>query len=212
MNTLANETLTGDQVSKELINLTTSDINFSDADLLMSTFLSHPEIKILDEHVDLFGKKVSLAEQAFEPTWGLEVSYGLRDGENNDGSDRADFLNAGFTVQLPLFTKGKQNQTLSAAKLRKSSIESMRLEALQKMRFQFENIYQQYLITVDQRSLYEQQILPTLARQKQSALQSYESDKGDFRTVTDLFSKEQNAKIRHQRLRVNEQLMISKIN
>jgi len=212
LNTLANENLAGDQLSTKLLTFKKPGINFKNSDLLMSKFLAHPEIKALDGRVDLLGKKVNLAEQAFEPTWGMEVSYGLRGGENNDGSDRADFLNAGVSVQLPLFTKGKQSQTLSAAKFRKSSIENMRLEALQKMRFQFENVYQQYLITVDQRALYEQGILPTLARQKQSALQSYESDKGDFRTVTDLFSKEQNAKIRHQRLRVNEQLMIAKIN
>ena len=55
-------------------------------------------------------------------------------------------------------------------------------------------------------------ILPTLVKQKESALNSYESDKGDFRTVTELFIKELNTKIKHQRLRVNEQLMIAKMN
>lgn len=128
-----------------------------------------------------------------------------------DGSNRADFLSAGVSVQLPLFTQGKQNNELSAAKYQQQSIQNRRVELLQKMRFQLENVHQQYLSTVKQRQLYENQILPTLVKQKESALNSYESDKGDFRTVTELFIKELDTKIKHQRLSVNEQLMIAKM-
>lgn len=212
LNTLANEKLRADQLSDELALLRKPELNMADSDLLIKHFITHPDIQILAQQADFFGKKVDLTEQDFEPAWGVELSYGLRDGDNMDGSDRADFLSAGISVQLPLFTQGKQNQSLDAARFRQSAVENQRLEALQKMHFQFQNVYQQYLIAVDQRLLYEQEILPVLARQRESALQSYEADRGDFRTVTDLFSKEQSAKIKHQRLRVNEQLMMAQIN
>jgi len=212
LNTLASEKLVGDQLNENLVDLRNLVLDLTDSDFLMEQFLAHPDIQQLDERVNLMDKKVSLAKEYYKPSWELEVSYGFRDGDNNDGSDRADLLSAGVSVQLPLFTKGKQDKVLSAEKYRKSAAENKRLEAIKKMRFQFENVYQQYLTAVEQRALYEQKILPTLHLQKQSALQSYESDKGDFRTVTDLFSKEQNAKIKHQRLRVNEQLMMAKLN
>jgi len=212
LDTLANESLVGKQLSQSLVDIEKVGIDLSNTELIIKRLLKHPEILVLDERVDLFAKKVSLAEQAFEPSWGVEVNYGLRGGENMDGSNRADFLSAGVSVQLPLFTKGKQNNEVSAARYKQASIQNRRLERLQKMRFQLENIHQQFLSTVKQRQLYENEILPTLLKQKESALRSYESDKGDFRTVTELFIKELNTKIKHQRLRVNEQLMIAKMN
>ncbi|MFT7372625.1 MAG: outer membrane protein TolC [Oleiphilaceae bacterium] len=212
LNTLANETLLGDQLSQDLVQIDQIGLDLSDTESVVERLLKHPEVRVLDQHVDLFEKKVNLAEQAFEPMWGLEFSYGLRDGENNDGSNRADFLSAGVSVQLPLFTQGKQNSALTAARFKQESIQNNRLELIQKMSFQLESVHQQYLSTVDQRQLYENQILPTLAKQKESALNSYESDQGDFRTVTELFIKELDTKIKHQRLQVNEQLMIAKMN
>jgi hypothetical protein len=212
LNTLANENLLGGPLSQDLVLIDQIGIDLSNSESVISRLLKHPEVRVLDQRVDLFEKKVDLAEQSFEPLWGLEFSYGLRDGVNNDGSNRADFLSAGLSVQLPLFTLGKQNSELSAARYKQESIQNNRLELIQKMRYQLESVHQQYISTVNQRQLYENQILPTLAKQKESALNSYESDKGDFRTVTELFIKELNTKIKHQRLQVNEQLMIAKMN
>ena len=66
--------------------------------------------------------------------------------------------------------------------------------------------------TQAQRQLFQTKILPTLVNQKSSALQSYESDKGDLRVVTDLYLQEQSTRIKLARLRVNEQLILSKMN
>jgi len=211
LDTLANEFLVGNKISQTLVNINSVGIDISNPEAIMSRLLQHPEVLVLAEQVDLFEQKVNLAELAFDPSWGVELSYGLRGGNNMDGSNRADFLSAGVSVQLPLFTQGKQNNELSAAKYQQQSIQNRRVELLQKMRFQLENVHQQYLSTVKQRQLYENQILPTLVKQKESALNSYESDKGDFRTVTELFIKELDTKIKHQRLSVNEQLMIAKM-
>jgi outer membrane protein TolC len=129
-----------------------------------------------------------------------------------NGNDRADLLTAGLSVQLPLFSKSQKSQTVRSIKYKQASVENKRLELLQKVRFDLENMAQQYRTTLAQRQLYENQILPTLAKQKESAIQSYESDKGDFRVVTDLYLKEQSTKIKLQRLQVNEQILISKMN
>jgi outer membrane protein TolC len=140
------------------------------------------------------------------------VSYGLRDGENMDGSDRPDFLSAGVNVQIPLFSDAKQRQNQNAAKTRSMASQIQRDEALSQMRFEVDNLIQQYRNTAEQRALYETDILPTLEKQRKSALQSYESDQGNFRLVMSLFLKEQGAKTMHQRLRVNEQKLISSLN
>lgn len=129
-----------------------------------------------------------------------------------DGSDRANFISAGVSVQLPLFSNQKQTQNQTAAKQRVGSVEFERDQAINNLYFEYQNIHQQYLHTLEQRKLYEAHILPTLVKQKESAMQSYESDKGDFRIVMALFLKEQQAKTMYQRLRVNEQKHLSSLN
>lgn len=212
LDTLANERLNTKYVSQNLNKAANTAFDFTDQQKLNERLMMHPEILILDQGIKKSDKKYALAEQNSEPRWGLELSYGLRSGDNSNGSSRADLLTAGLNVQLPLFTQGKNRKLLDAAKYQLDAIENKRVELIQKMRFKLKNMHQQYLLTVEQRQLYENEILPTLLKQKQSALNSYEADKGDFRTVTELFIKELDTKIKHQRLTVNEQLMMAKIN
>jgi len=212
LNTLANSVLQGSYLSQELYQFSSSLASKVAPDKLAELLIRHPELQLLDAQISMSEQRQSMTEQNFEPTWGLEVAYGLRTGEDMAGNSRADFLSAGVSVSLPLFTNGKQNSELSAAKFRNASIENQRLETLQKIRFQLESIQQQLSITQQQRILYEQEFLPKLAEQKQSALRSYESDSGNFGIVTELFRKEQGAKTKHQRLRVNEQILLSAIN
>jgi len=212
LNTLANQRLKGKQVSLALPDLQQIDLHAFPYQATESYLTKHPTIELLNQNIVLSEKKVDLIKQDFEPAWGVEVSYGLRDGENMDGSDRPDFFSAGVNVQIPLFSDAKQRQSQYAAKQRSTVSQIQRDEALSQMRFEVDNLLEQYKSTVQQRALYETDILPTLEKQRLSALQSYESDQGDFHLVMNLFLKEQNAKTMHQRLRVNEQKLIASVN
>src|SRR5690606_39584576 len=136
-------------------------------------------------------QRVAMAEQNLGPNWGVELSYGLRNGNNPNGTDRADFFSAGLSVQWPFFSTTRQTHQLSAARHREAAEQNARDEALQKVRYQFLNLHQQYLDTAEHRILYEREIQPTLKAQMNTALQSYQSDKGDFRLVAELLRKEQ---------------------
>jgi len=212
LNTLANTVLSGNSVSNMLPDLELIALaSLGQADTARH-IAKHPKIELLNQKMTLSEKKLDLAEQDFEPAWGLEVSYGLRDGENMDGSERADFFSAGVNLQIPLFSDAKQRQSKQAAKTRMGASQIERDEALSQMRYALENLIQQLQNTAEQRALYETDILPTLTSQRKSALQSYESDRGSFQLVMNLFLKEQGARSMHQRLRVNEQKLISAAN
>ncbi len=209
LNALANETLPAIAWEEDLPEIVNTQRFLIDKEQLLISLSTHPKVKMLDEKLNLSSVKIDLVKQDFEPAWGVEVSYGLRDGDNMDGSDRANFLSAGVSVQVPLFTQGKQNHQLQGAKQRQTAAVLERDEMLRNSYFEYQNLYQQYLNTAEQRRLYEQDILPTLSKQKASAMQSYESDEGDFRLVSELYRKEQGARIMYQRLRVNELKLVS---
>lgn len=209
LNTLANEVLNETRLDESLVNLPFKAPPPEDE--LYALLNRHPEFLMLDETIAQQGKKIALSEQDFAPQWGVELSYALRQDAPN-GMKRADLISAGVSVQLPLFSKPQKSKAVSALKYKQAALENKRLELFKKVRFELENLVQQYRTTVDQRQLYETRILPTLSKQKDSALQSYQSDRGDFRVVTDLFIKEQSTRMTHQRLRVSEQALISKLN
>lgn len=212
LNRLANETLSGEHLAKSLPDLAQKDFTTFQNEEIDSYLLTHPRVTLLNQNMVMADKKVDLVQQDFEPAWGIEVSYGLRDGDNMDGSERADFFSAGVNMQIPLFSDGKQRQNTLAAKHRLQVAQLKRDEVLSEMRFEVESLLQQYRFTHKQRELYETEILPTLEEQKKSALQSYESDQGNFQFVLALYLKQQSAKAMHQRLRVNEQKHISSLN
>jgi outer membrane protein TolC len=210
LNTLARETLPGEIEDEAWLALTYQPL--LDRDALFDHLSQHPALKLVAEKVSQSADKVALSEQDFEPQWGLELAYGLREGENPNGSERADFFSAGVSVQVPLFSRPQKTQSVRAARYQQSAFENQYREQLETTLYELQSLDEQYRQTRSQRQLYETKILPTLAKQKNSALQSYESDKGDFRVVTDLYIKEQATKIKHQRLRVNEQRYLSKMN
>lgn len=212
LDTLAHQKLGGVSLIAELPDLKQIDYARFEHSALASLLAQHPHIEMLNQKMVLAEKKVELVQQDFEPAWGLELSYGVRDGNNMDGSARPDFVSAGVNLQLPLFSKGKQGQNQKAALQRTSVAQMMRDEALSQMRFEVDNLLQQYRNTHEQRALYERELLPTLEKQRKSALQSYEADQASFSLVMGLFLKEQNAQTMHQRLRVNEQKLLSSLN
>ena len=175
-------------------------------------FVSHPGVRIHETNVALSNAQVSLLEQEFEPAWGLELSYGLRDGENPDGSDRPDFFSAGISVAVPFMSSARQTADMKAEQHNMASIALQRDERALSMYYGFLSEQQQLKRTVEQRSLYREEILPTLAEQRKTAQQAYESDKGSFQLVINIFLKEQAARVMIARLMTDEHKLASGIN
>ncbi len=211
LNTLANEKLKISRLPNSLETFDSELLTLAKSEDVVTPLQNHPKIRLVNQAINIAKNKVYLTEQSLEPSYGVELSYGLRSGENMDGSSRADFFSAGVSVQYPFFNRGQQTGQISAAKHRQAAIELERAETLEQARFTLRDLANQFEITHDQRTLYEEEILPTLDKQKHSAIHSYESDKGNFRIVSELFLKEQSAKVQRLRLLVDEQLILSRI-
>lgn len=176
------------------------------------SFTLHPRILRHEANLALSKTQVSLLEQDFEPSWGVEVSYGLRDGQNPDGSDRPDFFSAGISVAVPFFSEGRQSSNIGAEKHNMSSIALQRDEEALGIYYAFLSQQQQLQRTAEQRELYVDQIVPTLIDQRATAQQAYESDEGSLQLVINLFLKEQDAKVMVARLRAQENKLVSELN
>jgi len=62
-------------------------------------------------------KDVAIVKEGYKPTWMVDVSYGLRLGENmveGEAVKRSDFVSAMVSMNLPFFTEKRQDKRLNA--------------------------------------------------------------------------------------------------
>ncbi len=76
---------------------------------------SHPLVEAARREVEASSLGVELMRQQYRPAWALDLAYGFRDGENPDGDDRADFLSAMVSFDVPLFTANRQDRRVASA-------------------------------------------------------------------------------------------------
>jgi len=208
LNTLAQQKITPWLISKSFNKFKFEEVP---VDALHAKLEMHPDIMHKLHSIHISTQKIKLAEQSYVPRWSLEASYGLRSGENADKSDRPDFFSAGVNVQIPLFSASSQDSKVRSERKRQQSAQSAKTDALERMVFEYIDIQQKYLVSLDQSKLYEFKLLPTLAQQKASILTAYQSGSLDFNRTLRVYLKEQNSRLKYQRILVSQQKMLSEL-
>lgn len=155
---------------------------------------SHPAVLSLDNRIDAQRTGVSIAEQKYKPQWGVNASYGHRDGEPT-GGDRADFFSLGVTFDLPLFTANRQDKQMQSAVAMAEAVRTEKWLLLRAMRAKLESQRSQLLRLNQRRALYANQLLTQMHEQAEVSLSAYTSDDGDFSEVVRARISELNAKI-----------------
>ena len=144
----------------------------------------NPELIVIREKIVNQQKKLDIADEQYSPQWAFDVNYGLRSGNNPDGSSRADFLSAMVSLDLPVFTENKQDRMLSAEKQR-----------LQAARYQQQDIKRQLLKRLqavlgrlqklkDRHQLYADKVLPQAKQNADVSMSGYQSGVVSFFTLT----------------------------
>ena len=82
---------------------------------------THPALRISRSKIDMNRHSVAIAREAYKPAYTLGVDYGVRGGNNPDGSARSDFLAATVVLDLPIFTDKRQDRRLASAQRRASA-------------------------------------------------------------------------------------------
>ncbi len=187
------------------------DYNQDETEALQALWLQHPSVLALDRRIEAADRDVDLARQKYKPGWGVNASYGYR-GEDALGRDRADFVSVGVTVDLPLFTRNRQDRKVQAAVASTDALEQQRLLLLRNLRSDWEKA-RENLQSLDERvARYRNEILPQMADQAEAALTAYTNDDGDFAEVMRARIAELNASIELLRLQVARLKNIAQLN
>ncbi len=177
---------------------------------LSQLFYSHPKIIDIDKQLEISRKDIELAKESYKPGWALNVGYGYRDN-NPNGSSRSDFISAGVTIDLPLFTGNRQDKKLLSKEHKYQSLKDKRVETLR----QLVAALQQEVASEEQlqnrHQLYNKLLLPQARQQTQASLLAYQSDRGDFADVMRAYIDDLNVKLDERRIAVDHLQSIAKI-
>lgn len=173
-----------------------------DFETLSQLFYSHPKIQEVDKKMEISRKDIDLAKESYKPGWGLNVSYGYRDN-NPNGMKRSDFLSAGVTIDLPLFTANRQDKKLLAKEHSYQSLKDKRVELLRQLVADLQEEAANEEQLHNRHQLYNNLLLPQAKQQAQASLLAYQSDQGDFADVMRAYIYELNANLDERRIAVD---------
>jgi len=163
-------------------------------DDLTQRLLQHPSLRLMDQMTQVAQSDIHIAEQQYEPEWAFNVSYGFR-GDDARGTDRPDLLSVGVSVDMPIFSRKRQDSQVQAETYEK---EAMRTERLLKLRSLLANYrtLEAELQRLDQRrELCREKLLPGLQQSAEAAINAYAVDDGNFADVVQARIGELNAKL-----------------
>lgn len=182
---------------------------FSEA--VLPSLLNHPMLRAVQTQITMAETDVALAEQQYKPSWGVELAYSYRQGDNPDGSPRSDFLSGAVTVSMPLFSRLRQDKGVQGANYRKASKRYALQDQTREMLAEVKTGVRRLRQIDEQLGLFDQEILAKARFQAEAALNAYQADAADFTEVMRAWLGEQKDRLDYLRLQVDRLQAISEL-
>ena len=197
------------------LDLHSSELIYSNSTLsievLAKYFSNHPAVSAIDKNISASKTGINLAEQQYQPEWGVNASYGYRDNSPK-GNNRADFFSVGVSFDLPLFTESRQDMVVKSAISKTEAIKTERILLLRQLLGAFSSAKGRLLRINERKSLYQTKLLPQIHDQAEASLTAYTNDDGDFAEVVRSRIAVLNAEIEQLKIAVAKQKLILELN
>jgi outer membrane protein TolC len=197
--------------STGLSNTAMSNNPWLSVEELTKQFVKHPAVIALDKKILATKTGISLAEQAYQPEWGINASYGYRD-DDPLGNNRADLFSVGVTFDLPLFTDNRQDMTVKSAVSATEAVKTEKILLLRQLLGAFSSAQGRLSRLNSRKTLYQTRLLPQIHDQAEASLTAYTNDDGDFSEVVRSRIAVLNAEIEQLKIAVEQQKIILELN
>ncbi len=148
--------------------------------LLAKAMERRPRLAAKERLLEAARLRVELAEKDYYPDFRLGAAWGVRGGENPDGSDRSDFGSLQFSMNLPIYSGSRQDKALdqrNSERLR----EQFALQELQRqVAAEIGRALSDYRRSAEQAVLFKSGIIPQASQTVASMLAGYQVNKVDF--------------------------------
>ncbi len=143
---------------------------------------NRPLLNLRKFQIDSAKSRLDLARKDYYPDFKVGAFYGFRSGDNppSVGGDRSDFLSLKFSMNLPVFTAGKQDQAVAQ---RSSELQEQRFslqDSINEVQAQISTAVAGYRQAKQQSQLFAEGIIPQARQTVDSMFSGYQVDKVDF--------------------------------
>ncbi len=163
----------------------------------------HAELKTDEAFIAARQAGINLAKQQYKPGFGVGATYGFRQGRNLDNRKRPDFLTARISVDLPLFTRNRQDQTLKASE---ANFQAIKEEQMSDFRQLAEALKMDYAAWKQQQKsawLYRAHLVPEATQYAKATKVAYQNAQTDFLTLARAYIRELNTELAGLKAAVN---------
>jgi len=172
----------------------------------------HPLIRSETAKLAASKRKIQIANEQYKPGWSAGLEYRKRFGDDPGGDSRADMMAAMFTVDLPMFTKNRQDKRLSASVQMAESAQLTRDNRLRELKQMLDTDYANWSRLGERATLYEGELVRDAAANVQASLKAYQSGVSEFTTlmrarITDLDVRLQDLRVRVDRAKSQANLL-----
>lgn len=162
--------------------------------------VKHPKVLALKQNILVADSNVQLAEQAYKPSFKVELGYGHRLSEMDNGSARPDLISGFVSMDLPIFTDQRQDQTMLSAQHDKGQKQAEHRLLIRQLNTQLNTEIVNYQQLVLRQHRYQGSLLKQAKLHSEALVQSYQSNTRPFKEVIQAYMHELNLSIEYQQL------------
>jgi len=143
----------------------------------------HPLIRAESARVDASKQMIEMAKQDYKPGFSATVDYGFRSGTSANGDNRADFLTAMVSMDIPLFTENRQDRKVSANVQKTAAARHSKDDKLRRLKQYYEKNKYLWQRLGEREILYRDSLLISAKNNTATALTAYQSGVSEFNTL-----------------------------
>lgn len=164
----------------------------------------HPKMQAWQHQISKSKTSEDIARQAYKPGFAVDLAYGGRGGQNANGSSRADLFSVMVSMDIPLFTKNRQDRVLAASIADTSATEFARDDIYRSMKARIEENAAALKQEQARLKLYQEHLLPQAAYNAEAAFEAYQNAVDDLTTLMRARIGEYELKLSNADLRAEE--------
>lgn len=171
---------------------------------IITNLEKHPRLMAWQYEIAKSRTSEEIARQAYKPGFTVDLAYGGRSGQNNDGSNRSDFLSVFVSMDIPLFTKNRQDRVLASNIAETSATQFARDDAYRAMKASVEEHDATLTREQERLKLYREYLLPQAGFNAETAFEDYQDAVGDLTALMRARIGEFEIKLQFANLRADE--------
>ena len=148
-----------------------ADPDVQSLESLSASLPHHPSMQMLARAEDAAETEVALARQEYRPDWRLEVGYGYR-------PEFSEMLTVRAAVDLPVFTRNRQDREAAAARRDLAAASSRREDRLRELTAQIAAAHDEWRLLGERAASFAQRVLPRAQSRVEAATVAYRAGRG----------------------------------